>query len=428
MGSISFVWIALAAAAPQSGLVTEEGKLYPEFPSLFGTSGAAVSIEGDTAVVGEPGANGIPYIVNNDGAVHVFVRSGTGWTRQARLRASDAESDDNFGASVCLSGDLLAVGAPHGNPNFYYAPDSGAVYVFSRNGTTWSEVAKVAPLHPTVFGNFGRSLALEGDTLLVGDPNTGTTAFSDEGAAFVFVREGTTWTQQARLTASDLQPEDHFGFDVALNRSVAVVGAPFDEVTPGAVGGTGPGSAYVFVRQGADWNEVAKLSADDAQSDDRFGAAVAIDGRTALIGANQDVHAHGAAGGPTGEGAAYAFAPAGGGTWTQRAKVVAGDTATGASFGVSVALEGDLALIGQADSLVPSYGWDEGAAHLFRRSGTNWIQLRRIQATGSFSDDFGYAVDLSGDTALIGARHDNEQVQGGGAAYVFRGASPGVER
>ena len=184
--------------------------------------------------------------------------------------------DDRFGGSVAISGDTVVVGAPRDDDAGF---DSGSVYVFVRSGTTWTEEAKLTASDAAAEDEFGVSVALSGDTALVGasgDDDAG----SGSGSAYVFVRNGTSWSQQVKLTASDAAAEDGFGASVALSGDTALVGASGDDGT-----GVSSGSAYVFVRNGTSWIQQAKLTASDAAAIDYFGYSVALSGETALVGA-----------------------------------------------------------------------------------------------------------------------------------------------
>ncbi|WP_282416490.1 hypothetical protein [Polyangium sp. 15x6] len=355
-----------------------------DFFSYFGSS---VALFGDTAIVG---ADADDAYGKDSGSAYVFVRSGATWTQQAKLVASDGATEHRFGASVTLSGDTAIVGAP----------SASAAYVFVRSGATWTQQAKL--VGASLVGGFGNSVALSGDTALVGAWADDTQAPS-AGSAYVFVRSGATWTQQAKLLASDGTAVDYFGLSVALSGDTALVGAPHDDDQ-----GTDSGSAYVFVRSGATWTQQAKVLASDGAGADYFGYSVALSGDTALVGAYNDADKG------TSSGSVYAFERSGA-TWTQQTKLLASDGAEGDYFGHSVALSGDTALVG-------AYGDDDkgsgaGAAYVFVRSGATWTQQTKLLASdGASYDNFGTSVALSGSTALVGAKWDDNYV---GSAYVF---------
>ena len=304
---------------------------------------------------------------------------------ETKLTASDGAADDHFGLSVSLSGDTAVVGA--------WNDGAGSAYVFVRSKTTWTEQAKLTASDGAAFDRFGRAVAIDGDTAVVGA--------SWDGSAYVFVRSGATWAEQAKLVASDAAG-DHFGNSVSLSGDTAVVGAPHDDDA-----GSESGSAYVFVRSGTTWTEEAKLTASDAAAGDWFGFSVSLSGDTAVVGAWRDDDAR------TDSGSAYVFVRSGRG-WAEKAKLVASDPAFGDSFGTSVSLSGDTAVVG-----APHDG-GAGSAYVFVRSGTAWAEKAKLVASdGATGDSFGWSVSLSGDTAVVGAPHDGDAGFESGSAYVF---------
>ena len=259
---------------------TEQAKLMASDGAANDQFGYFVSLSGETAVVGvhqDDNAQGI-----DAGAAYVFVRSGTAWTEQAKLVASDGAANDRFGYAVSLSGETAVVGA--------YLDDSvpgadvGAAYVFVRSGTTWTEQAKLTASDGAYLDQFGVDVDISGETVIVGAFTDDNAGGINAGSAYVFVRSGTTWTEQAKLTASDGAASDWFGSEVAISGETAVVAAHRDDNARGA----DAGSAYVFVRSGATWTEQAKLTASDGGPYDWFGDSVALSDDTILIGASQD--------------------------------------------------------------------------------------------------------------------------------------------
>ena len=247
---------AAASISPSALPAVQQAKLAD--PGATNTDGFAyqVAISGDTAVVPAELAN--VGGKQQAGIVYVFVRSHSGWSLQAKLTGADASEGDQFGSSVALSGDTALVGM------------SGVeAYVFTRSGTSWSQQAILHPPEGQTDA-FGSPVALEGDTALIGG----------QGAVYVFTRSGTSWSQQAKLTASDEAPNDGFGGALALSGDSALVAAATSRV-----GGTyDQGAAYVFTRSGTSWSQQAKLTVSDRAVQDLFGAALALSGDTALVG------------------------------------------------------------------------------------------------------------------------------------------------
>ncbi|MGH9839289.1 MAG: putative Ig domain-containing protein [Blastocatellia bacterium] len=308
---------------------------------------------------------------------------------QQRLTAADGAMNDYLGYAVALSGNTALVGAPYDDVN---GMEQGSAYVFVRNGAIWTQQARlIAQQDGTSFDYFGIAVALDGNTALVGAVYGPGSANPEQGAVYVFVRGGTTWSQQARLNAGDGQSQDQFGAAVALDGDTALVGA-FNHQISSTSGKTG--AAYVFVRNGGVWAQQARLTANDGAADDQFGAAVALDGDTALIGAPaDDVGANG------NQGSAYLFTR-NGASWTQQQRLNHTLPAANDQFGNAVALGGEKALIGaylyESD--------DRGAVFTFRRSATGWTQTDRFYAPNPTAGaHFGVSVAMSGDTAVIGA-------------------------
>ena len=376
---------------------SQQAKLTAGDAATFDYFGWSVAVSGDTAVIG---ARGDDDAGSYSGAAYVFTRTAGVWSQQAKLTASDAAADDHFGLSVAASGDTVVIGA-YGDDSY-----SGAAYVFTRTAGVWSQQAKLTASDVATDERFGWSVSLDGNTAVIGaylDDDGGT----DSGSAYVFTRSGEVWSQQAKLTASDSAAFDEFGRSVAVSGETAVIGARLDDD-----GGSASGSAYVFIRAGGVWSQQAKLTANDATADDTFGFAVAISGETAVIGARLDDD------GGSASGSAYVFTRSGE-VWSQQAKLTASDSATDDFFGSSVAVQGDTAVIGADGN--DDEGSDSGSAYVFTRSGAVWSEQAKLTASDSATGDFfGWSVAISGDTALIGAHWDDEgSIIDSGSAYVF---------
>ena len=378
----------------------------------------AVSADGNTAIVGafqeDTGAN------SNNGAAYVFTKSGTTWTEQAKLLASDAASDDSFGGSVSLSSDgntaIISAASESTSPT----SSNGAVYIFTRSGSTWTEQAKLLASDAASFVYFGASVSLsaDGNTALVGAYNQSTSPNTQQGAAYVFTRSGSTWTQQQKLLASDRANYDSFGLSVDLSADglTAVVGAYVEDTSPN----TDQGAAYVFTRSGSTWTEQAKLLASDPTTTDYFGSSISIsaDGNTVIVGAYAESSF------PTGaNGAAYVFTRSAG-VWSQQAKLLASDRASSDYFGLELAIsaDGNTALIGAFnESTSPTT--NQGAAYIFTRSGSTWTEQVKLVASDAASTDyFGRTVNLSanGLTAIVGAvQEDTSPNTNQGAVYIY---------
>jgi len=369
---------------------TEMQKLLASDGTTNDFFGISVSIDGDTALIGAHNDSG-------KGAAYVFTRTGTIWTQQARLLASDGAANDQFGYSVSLSGDTALIGAPTDDPVGSY---SGSAYVFTRTGITWTQQAKLYDWNGAAYDFFGFSVSLfDANNAIIGEPFHEVNGHIAAGAAYVFFRTGTTWNYDS-LFASDGAANDFFGYSVSLSGDTALIGAPNAD--------NFKGWAYVFTRVGVFWEQQQKLTASIGAPNDQFGWSVSLSGETALIGAAGDDD-----NGDT-SGAAYVFTRTGT-TWVQQQKLTASDAAPENLFGDSVSISGDTALIGAIE-----YDGFKGSAYVFSRTGATWAQQAKLLVSdGAVGDQFGGSVSISGDTALIGAPWDDDVGAKSGSAYVF---------
>ena len=452
--------------------------------------GYSVAVSGNTVVIGAPyedsnasGVNGsgANNSATDSGAVYVFVRSGTMWTQQAYLKAGNTGAGDQFGASVAVSGDTVVAGAfgedsstrfVNGNGVDNSATDSGAAYVFTRSGTTWTQQAYLKAGNTGADDRFGHSVAVSGDTVLVGavgedsgavgvNGNSSDNTTASSGAAYVFTRSGTAWTQQAYLKAGNTGVIDQFGISLAVSGDTVVVGARNESSNATGVDGNSAdnsasfaGAAYVFARSGTTWTQQAYLKAGNTGESDWFGWSVSASGDTVVVGAyREDSNATGANGNPednssSDSGAAYVFVRSGTG-WAQQAYLKAGSTGAFDYFGHSVAVSGDTLIVGARGEASKATGINgnpaddsataSGAAYVFTRSGTTWTQQAYLKAgnTGG-NDQFGASVAVSGDTVVVGANQEAGNATGidgnpadnsassAGAAYIFTGLGPVV--
>ena len=383
--------------------------------------GYSVAISGGTAVVGAPFHPGGP--TKGEGSAYVFTRSGATWTQQAQLTAGDRAAGDSFGASVAISGDTVVVGAC-GNSTSGMNPTEGSAYVFTRSGTTWSQQQELLDGEEATPDYFGLWVAISGDTIVVGAPDHNVGANVDQGSAYVFTRSGTTWNEQQELTAADGVAGDQFA-RVAISGDTIVVGVPGHY----SYGNWRQGGAYVFTLSGSTWSQQQKLTAADGDDPwDCFGASVAISGDTVLVGAPQQ-----ASTGNSGDGqsSAYVFTRVGI-VWIQQQKLTAADWGAWDSFGEAVAISGDTIVVGAPDHNVGA-NLDQGSAYVFTRSGTTWNEQQELTAADSAApaldgDRFGSSAAISGATIVAGACADT--VGGNiaqGSAYVYQDTgSPGA--
>jgi hypothetical protein len=378
---------------------------------LFGFS---VAISGDTVVVGAYLGDGTG---SDRGAAYTFVRLNGAWQQAAKPTASDAQDDDLLSTSVAISGDAIVVGAPGEDGT---GANRGAVYVCTRNcngADAWGQVKKLTASDAQDGDEFGRSIAISGDTVVVGAPwENG--AGSVRGAAYVYARNtggADAWGQVKKLAASDTQDYDAFGYSVAISGDTVVVGASTED---GA--GTDCGAAYVYARNsgGADnWGQVKKLTASGATNYDYFGNSVAISSDTIVVGAYRED------GAGTGRGAAYVYARNSGGAdnWGEVQKLTASDPEDDAEFAFSVAISGDIVVVGAPWE--DGAGTERGAAYVYTRNSggaDHWGQVQKLAASDAEDIDcFGTSVAISGGTIVVGAPYEDGAGSGRGAAYIY---------
>lgn len=357
--------------------------------------GYAVAVSGDWALVGARFEDNVAGTVEDCGAAYLFHADGTDWTQMQKLTASDAGEEDRFGRSVAIEGDYAVVGAP------YNKDATGAAYVFYYNGSVWAQQAKLTASDAVTTDFFGWAVAISGDWIVVTAPNEDARG-TNAGSMYVFKRSGTTWTQKAKLTASDGAAYDILGGAVSIDGNYIVVG-----VTNSDGSGSSSGSAYIYYYNGSTWSQQAKVVAFDAAENDWFGWSVSIDGDWLVVGAPGDDDLSFNA------GSAYVYARSGA-TWTNTAKLNASDGGVGDSFGNAVAMHGDLMIIGASG---------EHAAYSFEWDGDDWVEgTKYVDAAGHDNDIYGFSVAVGSDYALIGAYGAQGPFDGAervGAVYVY---------
>ena len=307
-------------------------------------------------------------------------------TSRKRIRAFN----DYFGGSLALYGDTAVIGAEWDD---HAAGNTGSAYVFVRSGTVWTEQSKLVASDAAFMDCFGISVAVEGDTAVVGSHYDDHSALSDPGSAYVFVRSGTVWSEQAKLIGATLGNADRMGISVDISGDTVFAGASRADLA----GVTDAGSAWVFSRFGGSWSEEQEVVATDGSRGDQFGLAVAIDGDTAVVGALFDSF-----GGENAVGSGYVFVRSGD-SWIRQQRLTANDADSGDGFGKAVDIEGETVIVGASE-----HNNSTGAAWVFSRSGTVWTEQGELVADdGSVDDRFGASVGISGDTAVVGATGDS---------------------
>ncbi len=399
--------------------IQQQAKLLAADGELSDRLGKAVAMSGDTLVVSAPSDR--IGTQDGQGSAYVFTRTGTTWSQQAKLTASDGKAEDFFGDSVAISDDTIVVGVPNKSLRVNFNP--GAAYVFTRTGTTWSLQQKLTVADGADGDRFGYSVGISGDTIVVSAPYVEVGANQAQGTVYVFTRTGTTWSQQAKLTASDGLNGDQFGYAAAISGDTFVASAPYASV--GAI--DNQGKAYVFSRTGTAWNEKQKLTAADGDTNDLFGLSVAIsyqvlNTQTIAIGVPYDD-----IGENKGQGSAYLFLRSQG-VWSEQQKLIAADGAADDHFGNSVATNDFMTVVG-ADQDDVEGKRNQGSAYVFRLASQNiWQERYHLTAADGEADDkFATSVAFNGQTVAAGAPHDKVGANSAqGSTYAFTNTPPTI--
>ena len=425
---VRFGWVqALCSSAIcllfSSGVAQAQIPILNETTELTAADGAPVdffgefvAVDGDTIVAGAIRDDCPPGLGNTCGAAYVFIRDGAGWTQRAKLTASDAAAGDQFGSSVAVSGDTVVIGASQDDVR------RGSAYVFVKPAGGWTgaltEDAKLTASDRVAADVFGISVAVSGDTVVIGSQNDDDKG-KNSGSAYVFVKPAGGWTgaltENAKLNAADGGADHRFGYRVALDGDTAVIGAYRQSRSLAFVG-----AAYVFVKPAGGWTgtltDDAKLTASVPEAFDFFGIAVAVSGDTVV------------AGGYLKDGSAgiawLVEKPAGGwtGALTENAKLTASDRAAGDVFGITVAVSGDAVVVGAPGD--DDGGSSSGSAYVFNKPAGGWVgtpleDAKLLASDGAENNQFGGGVAISGGTTVIGAAAHSHSVFLAGAAYVF---------
>ena len=405
-------WQAISELLPPN----QQAYLKASNTNLGDLFSSSVAIDGNTIAIGAPNESSSATGINGNqqdnsvissGAVYIFVRTGTTWSQQAYIKASNPDFNDLFGHSVALSGNTLVVGAVNesseatginGNQTDNSAMNAGAVYVFVRSGTTWSQQSYLKASNAEAFDQFGWIVALDGNTLAVGanlessnatgvNGNQADNNAVRSGAAYIFVRTGTTWSQQAYLKASNTEANDFFGESVTIDDSTVAVGAWWEDSSATGVNGdqnnnntTFSGAAYVYSFDGMSWSQQAYIKASNTDTENYFGHALVLRGDRLIVSAYAD----------------------------------------------------DSAAIGINGDQQNADAGGSGAAFVFARVGTVWSQQHYLKASNTgVEDTFGYTMATDGLSLVVGARYEDSNATGidgnqadnsadlSGAAYVF---------
>ncbi len=341
--------------------------------------GYCVAVSGDYAIVG---AFEDDYSGYHSGSAYIFKKQGNRWIEHTKLVPNDIETMDEFGKSVSISGDYAFVNASCRS----HTPNS--VYIFKRIGDTWVEHSKLTSPDNDPYDRFGYSISASGDYVVIGTLDYENDYSSDIGAAYVFKRIGDTWEKSAILTASDAEWDQGFGAAVSISEDYVIIGAVEDNDK-----GQYAGAAYIFKKEGNTWIEQAKLTASDAEGLEHFGTALSISQGYAIVGAPKDKHAS------FNSGSAYVFKQQGN-TWVAHQKLVPSDILQVDDFGCAVSMSGNIAVIGAKEGtpFIPP-----GSAYIYRLDGTTWTEEIKLSEKDGSGNNFGQSVSIDDENVFIGS-------------------------
>ena len=444
--------------------------------------GHAVSVSADTIAVGVPFEDSDQSTITNaatasaasgndnnpeSGATYVYKRTGTTWAQQAYIKASNNDTNDNFGYSINIATDTLVVGAPRESSNQTSITngttssannsnsDSGAIYVYTRSGTTWTQEAYIKASNSEEADQFGYNVSISADTIAVGVyledsdqttiTNSSITAASSDnsnsssGAVYIYKRTGTTWAQEAYIKSFNNDASDFFGQSVSISGDTIVVGAPGESGSGTTITNStslvttnnnpSSGAVYVYKRTGTTWAQEAYIKASNNDANDSFGMSVSLDTDTIAVGVSLEAsNVSSITNGATtassdnsnvNSGAVYIYKRTGT-TWAQEAYIKAVNSDENDYFGTSVSIQGNLLAVGapgeSSNQKIITNGTTasndntniaSGAVYVYRRVGSIWAQEAYIKAnnneTGDSGDNFGNSVSVSDDTIVVGA-------------------------
>ncbi len=276
----------------QSGTWQQDAKLVADNAGSTDNFGYSVAISGDTAVIG---AFQEDTKASNAGAAYVFTYSDGSWSQTTMLTASDGGFGDGFGRAVDISSNTIVVGSYSDDDS---VSNSGAAYVYTLSGGTWSQTQKLKASDPGSVDNYGLAVAIDANVIVVGAKDEHPDNIADAGSAYVYELSSGTWSQTAKLNAADAAADDEFALSVDVSGNNIIVGAPYDDD-----GASSAGSAYVFRKISGTWKQVRKITASDPSADDKYGYSVAISGKNVIVGAPEFDPADGV----VNEGAAYLY-------------------------------------------------------------------------------------------------------------------------
>ncbi len=364
------------------------------------------------------------------------------WNQIIKEAANDRAADDKYGWSVAISNNYAVVGAPYEDEDdagINTKTDAGSAYILENVGGVWTQIQKIVASDRQPGDMFGSAVSISGNYIFVAalnedDDAGGANPMPAAGSVYVFHFGGSKWTQTQKMVAPDRDADDAFGWSVSVSSNFAIISARNEDYDiTGANPLANAGAAYIFSNVGGTWSFLQKVVAPDRTAIDYFGYSVAMDGNYAVVGAGNSGLDLAGANPLTDAGAAYVYRN-NAGTWVYLQKIVASDRAGGANFGLSVAISSDFLIVGALSENRDAGGGNllvsAGAAYIFNNVAGTWTQTQKLVASDrATTDNFGSAVAISGNYAIVGAMDEDEDMVGlstltdAGSAYVFKNVS-----
>jgi cysteine-rich repeat protein len=381
--------------------------LVPSTGSAYSNFGSSVAIEGNVAIVGAFKDN---TYGNYDGAVYIFGFDGIGWNEEQAIYGP-SDSYNYFGRDVSIDGDSFVVGSNRGD----YDENSnvGVVYYYEFNGNIWEEVATLTASVMEANSDFGTSVDIDGNVIVVGAPGKEVNGNNNAGAVYVFRWNGFLWQEEDILTGSDIDSGDDFGYSVAVEDDLIVVGAPDDD------SGYNDGNAYVFRYDEANWIQEARLLNNHGNTNDKMGFSIGIENSVVFVGETQGDKSQS----NTGIVNVYEFD---GSNWNEVQELepsdgVGGSDGAGEEFGHDVSAFGDIVLVGSR-KMNNNGVTTAGAGYIYKKVGNDWVEIQKLTALNMEQGDmFGWSVATHNDKAIVGAFADDDFGENSGSAYIFEG-------
>ena len=400
-----FGLMCAAHLANTDQIITDDFKLLASDGGATDQFGTSVSISDGVAIIGVPNDDDLSP---NAGAAYIYSFNGDEWIEEQKLFASDAQEHDQFGYSVSIDGDLVVVGARNHDE---VGNNAGSVYVFRFDGTQWNQEQELLASDGEAEDQFGHSVSIDSNNILIGSRYAVTQTVqagvpTSTGAAYVFSHDGTSWAEHTKLVPSDGEDDDRFGYSVSISGNTALVGSHLHDAN-----GTDSGAAYIYTLTNNTWGNEVKVA--NGSSGDQFGYSVSLDGDSAILGArlNDD--------NGTDAGSVYVYYfDSNKGQWLFESQLLAGEGDNNDQFGWSVAIDNSIVIVGVY--LDDDNGSASGSSYMYRYEDGGWVEVTKFLASdGVASDQFGWFVAIDGNTTIFGSRLDDDSGSNSGSAYII---------